>query len=140
MHQSIDVDFVLQGTVHRQQLDEALGSIGFVRHRDRYVHPEHEIFVEFPRGPLAVGEDTEIQPRLLKRGTRAVLALSPTDSCRNRLAAFYHWNDRHSLAVAVAIARRRRVDFTKIRQWSEAEGARDEYREFRDALKVRRSS
>ena len=138
MHQSIDVDFVLQGVVRRQQLDEAMASIGFERHRDRYVHPELEIFVEFPRGPLAIGEDTAIRPRLLTRGAKAVLALSPTDSCRDRLAAFYHWNDRHSLDVAVAIARRRRVDLAKIRRWSESEGAGEKFVEFRVALRSAR--
>lgn len=137
MHQSIDVDFVLQGDVRREQIDEAMASIGFERHRDRYVHPEHEVFVEFPRGPLAIGEDTSIRPRLLKRGRRSLLALSPTDSCRDRLAAFYHWNDRHSLAVAAAIARRSRVDLAKIRRWSEEEGAAEKYLEFQSALRAR---
>jgi hypothetical protein len=79
MHQSVDVDFVLSGRILQDQLDEAMASAGFVRRRDRYVHPSHEVFVEFPRGPLAIGEDTGIRPRRLTRGRHILLALSPTD-------------------------------------------------------------
>lgn len=63
------------------------------------------------------------------------LVLSPTDSCRDRLAAFYHWNDRQSLEVAVAIARRNRVNMAAIRRWSIAEGAARGFDEFLAELK-----
>jgi hypothetical protein len=58
------------------------------------------------------------------------LALSPTDSCRDRLAAFYHWRDRQSLRLAVAVARHQAVDLEAIRKWSRAEGSLAEYEEF----------
>ena len=51
-----------------------------------------------------------------------MLTLSATDSCRDRLAAFYHWKDRQALAAAVAIAIRHRVRLTRIRLWSVEEG------------------
>lgn len=137
LHQSVDVDFVLDGQVRQRDLDAAMGSIGFVRRRDRYVHPDHEIFVELPRGPLAIGGDTKVRPRRSSRGRKAFLMLSPTDSCRDRLAAFYHWNDLQSLEVALAIARRHRVGLATIRRWSEAEGAADKFERFRNALKSR---
>ena len=63
-------------------------------------------------------------------GDDRALALSPTDSCRDRLAAFYHWRDRQSLGLAVAVARHRRVDLAAIRAWSLAEGRLDEYEQF----------
>jgi hypothetical protein len=56
--------------------------------------------------------------------------LSATDSCRDRLAAFYHWNDRQSLRVAVLIARRARVDMKRLRAWSAVEGAAGKFAEF----------
>jgi hypothetical protein len=56
--------------------------------------------------------------------------LSATDSCRDRLAAFYHWGDRQSLTVAAWIAVRNRVNVGALRRWSAAEGAADRFVEF----------
>ncbi len=115
----------------QQKLDAALGDIGFARTGDRYVHPETQFWVEFPRGPLAVGGDDKIRPTTLRDKAGRASTLSATDSCRDRLAAFYHWNDRQSLDVAVHIARRQKVNLKKIRQWSELEAHLDQFEEFR---------
>lgn len=63
-------------------------------------------------------------------GRLKTLGLSATDSCRDRLAAFYHWNDRQALALAVEIAQVRRVDLDQIRRWSDHEGRNAEFGEF----------
>ena len=129
-YSSVDADFVLVGEVVRRQLDDALATLGFTRAGDRYVHAESEFYVEFPRGPLAIGGDHAILPVEHVSGRRRCLALSATDSCRDRLAAFYHWNDQQSLGVAVQIALSNRLDWRRIRRWSEAEGNLARYEEF----------
>lgn len=65
-----------------------------------------------------------------------VLHLSATDSCRDRLAAFYHWKDRQALGAAVAIAANHALDLAKIRAWSRREGASEGYEEFLRALEA----
>ncbi len=109
-YQSADVDFILRGTVSRRELDDAIGSVGFSRRGDRYIHRALPVYVEFPSGPLAIGADHRIRPVRRAYGRARTLVLSATDACRDRLAAFYHWNDRQGLEVAVAIARRHRVN------------------------------
>ena len=64
--------------------------------------------------------------------------LSATDSCRDRLAAFYHWSDRQSLLDAVEIARIRSVNLRKIREWSTQEGALDAFKRFTELLRAKR--
>lgn len=135
---SIDLDFVLSGSVTQSRLDEAMGAAGFRRHRDRYVREDTPFFVEFPPGPLAIGGDTNVRPGVLRSGGRTLRLLTPTDACRDRLAAFYHWNDRQSLAAAVAIAERHRVSWARIGAWSDAEGAGARFREFRQTVRRRR--
>jgi hypothetical protein len=130
-YHSVDVDIILSGPVSRLELDAAMGSIGFERRRDRYVHPALPYFVEFPRGPLAIGADHRIRPVTFRRGGSRMLVLSATDACRDRLAAFYHWEDRQSLAVAVLIAARHRVRMSLIRRWSAGERAQDRFETFR---------
>ena len=92
--QSADLDFILQSGVHQAPLDAAMATAGFQRQGDRYVHSRARFYVEFPRGPLAIGSDHEIQPVETRIRGHVVHSLSPTDSCRDRLAAFLFWRDR----------------------------------------------
>lgn len=133
-HSSLDVDLVLTSLPAQRELDDVLAGLGFRRRRDRYVHPEMKYVVEFPRGPLALGTDHSVRAVLFRKGNWATLALSATDSCRDRLAAFYHWNDRQALSVAVAIALRNPVRMRIIREWSRIEGAEAKCEEFEREL------
>lgn len=136
-YQSHDLDFIVRSGGTRRSLDAAMATAGFARDGDRYVHAATPFYVEFPRGPLAIGDDVEITPVSVRVGRGSVLALSPTDACRDRLAAFYYWDDRQSLRTAVEIARRRRVNLAAIRRWSVREGQADKFREFAQTLRRR---
>lgn len=137
-YDSVDMDFILLGHVTQAALDAAMGSVGFRRKGDRYLHPRVRFYVEFPRGPLAIGGDYHVRPVEHRLRRARVLVLSPTDSCRDRLAAFYHWNDRQSLTVAVSIALRSRVNLAAVRRWSIAEGMEHRFDEFLAELKTAR--
>jgi hypothetical protein len=132
---SKDADFVIQGKVQQKALDDALAELGFVRTGDRYGHADVAFYLEFPPGPLAIGSDLAIRPAEVAIAGDVTLALSPTDSCRDRLAAFYHWRDRQCLQLAVAVARHQEVDLAVIRKWSRAEGNLDDFNEFRRELR-----
>ena len=129
-YQSVDLDFILQGPGTQGQLDAALASIGFERRGTQYFHPYSRYYVEFPPGPLGIGSDYHIEPVEIRSGKTRLRLLSPTDSCRDRLAGFFHWNDTEGLAVAVRIAARGRVDLEKIRDWSEHERAGPQFEVF----------
>lgn len=132
---SLDIDFVISGQVDQGTLDVALGKLGFRRKRDHYVHDKVAFTIEFPRGPLAIGEDIVIRPVLHRNGAARALMLSATDSCRDRLAAYYFWNDRQSLMAAIEIARRNPVQLRRIKDWSEREGQVTAFTTFLKALK-----
>jgi hypothetical protein len=90
--------------------------------------------VEFPAGPLGIGGDLDIRPITYRIGKVGVKALSATDSCRDRLAAFYHWNDLQSLATAVEIGRRLKLNIEAIRRWSTREGETEKFKAFLESL------
>lgn len=135
---SNDADFVLTGTVTRAELDEAMRTVGFSRVRDHYRHPTAPFVVEFPAGPLAIGRDHTLRPRLITSANGRVRLLSATDSCRDRLAQFYFWRDKQGLRSAVEIAIQRRVDMTAIRSWSVSEECLEKFEQFKQALEVAR--
>jgi len=135
-----DIDIVLSGRIQLDSLDRAMAELGFRRRGDRYIHPRTEFFVEFPSGPLAIGRDHEIHPIILKSGKQRVLSLSSTDSCRDRLSAFFHWQDLQSFETAVSIALKNRIHWNLVHDWSVGEGHLEEFEEFEREVARRRRS
>lgn len=134
---SRDLDFVEEGLVPRRQVKTALAEIGFVEQNRYFTHPDSEFFVEFPTGPLTVGDERVEKVATLPTDAGHLRLLSPTDCVKDRLAAFFHWSDRQALEQAVFVARSQKVDMKSISSWSRAEDATDKLKIFKAALKDR---
>lgn len=133
-YQSADIDFV---TVRFRpdragDVEEALAALGFHRERDHYRHERSPYPIEFPPGPLAVGREILTDWRTDRVGNTVLHVLKPTDCCKDRLAAFLHWNDRASLAQALAVGRAvgEEIDFRALATWAESERGTAKYGEF----------
>jgi len=61
-YHSRDLDFVVIGGTTQALMDAAMAVSGFARRGDRYVHARARFYVEFPRGPLAIGGEHRIRP------------------------------------------------------------------------------
>ncbi len=133
-YSSMDLDFIQQLHATRQKLKSALAEIGFREKNRYYVHPDTPFFLEFPSGPLAVGGEPVATVEELQLETGTLRLLSPTDCIKDRLAAFYHWNDRQCLQQAVWVALEREVDWNELERWSRQEGAMDKFDEFRKTI------
>jgi hypothetical protein len=127
---SRDVDFVLPLSTKKSVVEQALTPLGYRWSTDCFVHKDSRFFIEFPVGPLSIGEDLSIRPELIGINATETWALTATDSCRDRLAAYYHWRDRQALEVAVWIARESIVDLETIRDWSVREGRSQDFEHF----------
>jgi len=132
---SMDLDFVDRLHATRRQLKQALAEIGFAEERRYFVHPDTEYFLEFPSGPLAVGNEPVAVIEELHLATGILRLLSPTDCVKDRLAAFYHWNDLQCLLQAVWVAQERNVDWNEIERWSRQEGGVGKFEVFREKFK-----
>lgn len=128
---SLDLDFIDRTVTTRRRLKQALADIGFSEKKRYFTHPETEFFLEFPSGPLAVGNEPVAMIEELSLGTGILKLLSPTDCVKDRLAAFYHWNDRQCLEQAVLVALERDVDWDEVERWSRQEGEIGKFLEFR---------
>lgn len=131
---SHDLDFVENASTERRRIADALAAIGFIE-KDRYFkHPDIDFIVEFPAGPLAVGSEPvrDIEEREFSTGRLSLL--SPTDCVKDRLAAFYHWDDPQCLEQALLVAEAERVDLKEIRRWSEVESKSADFERIRKKL------
>lgn len=134
--QSHDLDFITSAA--RRELDAAMAELGFAREGAgrHYVHALTPFVVEFPAGPLMVGEELVKRHAELKTRAGTIRLLTPTDAVKDRLAAFFHWSDRQSLEQALAICRRQPVNLAQVARWARREPppAGERHRVFRDRL------
>ena len=93
------------------------------------------MIIEFPPGPISIGEDYRIEPEEIKLDGQILRIFTPTDCIRDRLASHIHFKARECLDQAVLVAQNQPVDFGKIRKWCEAEGAKEIYEEFLKKVK-----
>ena len=107
---------------------------GFQEKGRYFINPETQFFVEFPDGPLSVGEEPVKEIREFQLATGTLRIVSATDCVKDRLCAFYFWNDQQGLAQAVLVAKNQNVDLKEIKRWSRAENKEREYEIFKKKL------
>ena len=117
---SRDMDLVNVYAVERKKIRAAMHEIGFQEHNRYFMHPESHHIVEFPRGPLAIDNQSVTSISKIKYSTGTLKVISPTDCVKDRLAAYFFWNDQESLSQAILVARNQRVNMSELRRWSRA--------------------
>lgn len=132
---SYDLDFIENLSSGRRKLKKVLAEIGFEEEGKYFKHPATDFFLEFPSGPLAVGEEPPQRIVVLKFVTGELTALSPTDCIKDRLAAFFHWNDYECLEQAMLVANANQIDLNEIERWAMKEGQVKKYDQFINLLK-----
>ncbi|MFN6017773.1 MAG: hypothetical protein ACK49N_09360 [Verrucomicrobiota bacterium] len=132
LYRSGDLDLV-PDHFDRKQIEGVLRGLGFEPSKSRYFrHPQcSHLFLEFPRGPVEIGEEFPVVPDEIEVMGRRLRLLSPTDSVKDRLAGYIHWNSRANFEQAVLICRRQsvRVDMEQVRRWCEREGGLEAFEE-----------
>jgi len=81
---SYDLDFVSDRGADKKKIKLTLLSLGFYEKNRYFVHPQSKFFVEFPSGPLAVGDEPVREIVELEFATGRLRVLSPTD-CVNEV-------------------------------------------------------
>lgn len=133
-YESYDLDFVSIGD--QKKIARVMESLGFTRDRGRpFLHPKTKFSVEFPGAAARVGESLITKFKNLELSTGTLKLLTPTDCVKDRLAAFYHWNDRQGLDQAVWVALAHPVKLAEIKKWSDFEGKPDGFLTFEAELK-----
>ena len=138
-YRSGDLDMITDD-LGRSLLPVALAKIGFIPGKSRYYkHPEcGHLCLEFPKGPVELGEQYQVIPAEISVGTRIIKLLSPTDCVKDRLAAYIHWksNDAFNQAVLVCRKQGERIDMSDLSAWCQGEGGSAAFRKLLRHLKI----
>ncbi len=125
LYASRDLDFVT--AERRERLAEALAPLGFSLADDRrhFSHPATELFLEFPAAPLAFGRRVVEQDEVPRLETPWgwLRIVTPTQCVMDRLAAYWHWNDRQCWDQAVKVAEWHAMDYDVLFTFAREEGA-----------------
>jgi hypothetical protein len=131
---SKDLDLINANFAKRSKIKSVMEKIGFHEQGRYFVNPETQFFVEFPDGPLSVGEEPVKEVSEFELATGTLQIVSATDCVKDRLCAFYFWNDQQGLEQAVLVAESQNVDLKELKRWSKVEDKEREYEIFKSKL------
>ncbi len=129
-YMSYDLDFVLISSDKQKKVKQLFMNLDFYEEDRYFKHNDTEYFIDFVSPPLSVGEEPVNEISEIKKGGNILKLLSPTDCVKDRLIAFYHWDDRQSLEQAIAVYRNKKVNLKEIERWSANEGMSAKYKIF----------
>ena len=132
---SMDLDFVNAMFAKRDPIRKVMESLGFEEENRYFRHADTNLLVEFPPGPLGVGEEPVKQIDELKTGTGVLRIISPTDCVNDRLAWCYHDGDTECLKQAILVAQTNNIDLKEIKRWSDVEGKLDLFNRIKGDLR-----
>jgi hypothetical protein len=132
---SFDLDFVPIGLA--RSVDRAMESLGFVKQQRHWRHPRSRYWVEFPAGPVAIGDETIHDFAERETACGVLRLLRPTECVMDRLTWYFHDADTECLEQAVRVATLHPVDLARVERWARRErphGA-ERFREFERRLR-----
>jgi hypothetical protein len=103
---SDDIDLIDRFNGGHTRIKNVMINLGFKEYNRYFIHEDTKLFIEFPRGPLGVGDAPVNDIASKEEDTGILKLLTPTDCIKDRLAAYYHWDDPQSLEQAIWVAER----------------------------------
>ena len=127
-YQSYDLDFVTYEDMH--MVTKVMKELGFRTKGKHFEHDGCPWLVEFIPPPIAIG-DLPIE-HFNQMGT--IQMLRPEDSVKDRLASYFHWDDRQGLEQAIDICLEKHIDLGEVEKWAVHEKQKKKFHEFKQKL------
>ena len=97
----IDISYQKPAALH-----QAMAAIGFTKQGRIFVSETTDITVEFPTAPITVGDETVTETTHVRNSAGTIPILKAGDVIKDRLAAYFHWQDKPSLVQALTLLAR----------------------------------
>jgi len=81
-----------------------------------------------------VGSEPIEETNELTFETGILTLLSPTDCVKDRLAAYYYWDDLQALEQAKMVAKNHKINLEEILRWSDLENQLEKFKRIRKEL------
>lgn len=100
VYTSHDIDFAVTNGARRRALQKALEEIGFRADGRSFAHPDTPYTVDFVAETPSIDQHAITDFVEIRTSLGSVRTYRLEDALADRIAAFVHWSDRESLAVA----------------------------------------
>lgn len=127
-YQSFDLDFVTYEEL--KPIEKALEKLGFKRTGRCFAHDHCPYVIDFVNPPISIGHESIRHFETLKIDAGSLQLLTPTDCVKDRIAAFFYWNDEQALEQALLVAKNHPIDLNNLKHWAKAEGHEKKLKEF----------
>jgi len=134
---SMDIDLIDQSIFKHNEIKKKMKEMGFSEEGKHFRHPDTKYTVEFPASPLAIGFELVKEIAEIETEYGVLRLITPTDSVKDRLIAYYAWNDDRSLEQALLVAINNNIDLDNIKSWSEKEQEMKKYNHFLKEYDIR---
>lgn len=127
---SKDLDFITYSSI--KEIIPTLESLGFLfEPTNRFIRDDCQFYLEFLPYPVTIGSEIILDRfNIIKSNQGNLKMLTPTDSVKDRLAAFYHWNDTQAFEQSILIAKQQKINLKEIERWSKEEGQTEKLERF----------
>ena len=134
-YESFDLDFIDNSFTPRKEIARTLSEINFIEHNRYFKNPKTKYIVEFPAGPLSIGSQPVHETKEIEIKTGKLFILSPADSLKDRLAAYFHWEDSQALEQALLLYRSQKISLKEVEKWAILEGHQFKYNSIKKKFK-----
>lgn len=119
---SLDIDFIPNPSVTSKQIEETMLELGFKKTESRYYkYPNNPNYIEFPTGPVTLGNDLTKEFAQLKTHVGTLTLLTPTDCIKDRLCALVYHGGEECFNQAIAVAHLNIIDKENLINWAKNE-------------------
>ncbi|UYM15962.1 hypothetical protein [Endozoicomonas euniceicola] len=122
-----DIDMVNTSYDASESLKTAMAELGFFKQGRVFVNESTQICVEFPSAPLAIGDQIIKETTVAHSEQGDIPILFATDVIKDRLLAYFHWQDRPSLVQALAIMINHVITPEELEAFCKAEGEPNQF-------------
>lgn len=122
-YSSYDLDFIANPSIKTSQIKEIMIEAGFEVTKGRYFqHKNTQYLVEFPTGPVNLGNEEPKEHNELKTHVGNLKLLTPTNCVKDRLCAFLYHDGSECFSQAIAVAHKNEIDKNDLVNWAKREG------------------
>ena len=122
-----DIDMVNTSYDASELLRTAMSELGFFKQGRVFVNESTQICVEFPSAPLAIGNQIIKETTVVHSEKGDIPILLAPDVVKDRLLAYFHWQDRPSLVQALAIMINHVIAPDELSDFCKAEGGPSQF-------------
>ena len=118
---SYDIDLIMTKQVAFNKIEKVMLSLGFEKENRYFKYKNNPNYIEFPTGPVTLGDEFPKKFVELKTHLGTLKLLSATDCIKDRLCAMVYHGGEECFNQAVAVAHLNKIDINNLKAWGSNE-------------------